>query len=338
MRIAVSFEFFPPSDTAACAEVEACLQRLAPFAPRYVSVTCGADGSTRERTREFVARLKRASELALAPHLTCVGESQDTLLRRLGEYGSLGVRHLVALRGDPPRADAQEGGADAREGGGGTHPVAGCGRRFAHASELVAAVADAAPGVFEIAVAAYPEGHPESAGIDADVANLARKVAAGATRAITQFCFDTEAIVRYRDRCEAAGVRVPIVPGILPIQRFDQLRRFAARCGASLPRWLCDCFDGLDLAPETRRLAAAHVAIEQIEALKREGFEEFHFYTLNRADPTAAVCRAVGVRTSAPESAQIGSASERASGVKSTGPVALMCQQSSSRTPNAPGM
>lgn len=277
--IAVSFELFPPSGPASLSELGACLEHLTPFAPRYLSVTCGADGSTRERTRGVVRELLREHALSVAPHITAVGESPEGLERTLAEYRSLGVRHLVVLRGDPPR----------------DRPPPECAPGFARAAELVSAVQAAAPGGFEMAVAAYPEGHPESGGVDADIANLARKAEAGARRAITQFCFDSDAIARYRDACARAGVRVPIVPGVLPIQRFDQLCRFAARCGASIPHWLHAAFAGLEHKPETQRRVAARVAIEQIEALKREGFSEFHFYTLNRAEPTASVCRAVGV-------------------------------------------
>jgi len=205
------------------------------------------------------------------------------------DYWRQGVRHLVALRGDAPAADLA---ADRRY-----RPRAG---GFAYASDLVAGLATV--GKFEVSVAAYPEGHPESGGIDADLENLKRKVDAGANRAITQFFFDTELFVRYRDRCEAAGIQVRLVPGILPITRFPQLLRFAERCGSVVPSWLRQRFEGLDDDPETRRLIAANVAIEQVQRLREYGVDEFHFYTLNRAELTYAICHALGLRPRSIES------------------------------------
>jgi len=192
---------------------------------------------------------------------------------------------LVALRGDLPGIATQSGGT----------PPGG----FAQASDLVRGLKSVAD--FEISVAAYPEGHPENPGVDADIANLKRKVEAGANRAITQFFFDTDVFLRYRDRCAAAGIHVPIVPGILPITRFPQLLRFAERCGAAVPVWLHKRFDGLDADPDTRRLIAAHVAIEQVQRLQQHGVNEFHFYTLNRAELTYAICHALGLRPVAAE-------------------------------------
>jgi methylenetetrahydrofolate reductase (NADPH) len=279
----VSFEFFPPGDEAMAQQLWQSVQRLAPLRPSFVSVTYGADGSTRERTHEFVERVLRETELRVAPHLTCVGASRAQVLQIAQGYWQLGVRHLVALRGDAPAANLS---ADGRYE---PHPEG-----FAYASDLVTGLCGV--GEFEMSVAAYPEGHPESGGVDADLANLKRKVDAGAGRAITQFFFETDLFLRYRDRAAAAGIKANIVPGILPITRFPQLLRFAARCGASVPDWLRTRFDGLEDDPDTRRMIAANVAIEQVQRLRRHGVEEFHFYTLNRAELAYAICHALGLR------------------------------------------
>jgi methylenetetrahydrofolate reductase (NADPH) len=281
--VAVSFEFFPPSDESMGQQLWNCVQRLAPLQPNFVSVTYGADGSTRTRTHECVLRILRETDLVVAPHLTCVGASRAEVLGIARDYWQQGVRHLVALRGDAP--------ADMLSPDGSYRPRAD---GFAYASDLVSGLG--AVGKFDLSVAAYPEGHPESRGVDADLENLKRKVDAGAGRAITQFFFDTEVFLRYRDRCEAAGIRARLVPGILPITRFPQLLRFAERCGASVPAWLRQRFDGLDDDAETRRMIAANVAIEQVQHLRRHGVEEFHFYTLNRAELTYAICHALGLR------------------------------------------
>jgi methylenetetrahydrofolate reductase (NADPH) len=277
--IAVSFEFFPPADTAMEATLWNSLQRLTPLAPRFVSVTYGADGSTRERTHHVVTRIQRHTALTGAPHLTCVGASRGEILDIARSYWDEGIRHLVALRGDRPQG----------EGAYRPHPEG-----FAFASDLVAALAALAP--FEISVAAYPEVHPEARSAEADLENLRRKIDAGATRAITQFFYDSAVFLRFRDRCTQAGIHAPIVPGILPITRFPQVLRFAKACGASIPQWLHERFAGLDDDHETRRLIAAAVAIEQVEALSRHGVREFHFYTLNRAELTYAICYALGLR------------------------------------------
>jgi methylenetetrahydrofolate reductase (NADPH) len=284
----VSFEFFPPGDEAMAQQLWQSVQRLAPLCPSFVSVTYGADGSTRDRTHAFVERVLRETDLRVAPHLTCVGASRAEVLGIAQTYWRLGVRHLVALRGDPPAASLS---ADGRYR---PHPDG-----FAYASDLVRGLRQV--GNFDVSVAAYPEGHPESGGVDADLENLKRKVDAGAERAITQFFFETDLFLRYRDRCAAAGIRACIVPGILPITRFPQLLRFAARCGASVPDWLRERFDGLDDDPETRRMIAANVAIEQVQRLRRHGVEEFHFYTLNRAELVYAICHALGLRPQAHE-------------------------------------
>jgi methylenetetrahydrofolate reductase (NADPH) len=279
----VSFEFFPPGDEAMAQQLWQSVQRLAPLRPSFVSVTYGADGSTRERTHEFVQRVLRETDLRVAPHLTCVGASRDEVLEIARGYWQQGVRHMVALRGDAPVANLSGDGRYQ------PHPEG-----FAYASDLVSGLFQV--GNFDISVAAYPEGHPESGGVDADLENLKRKVDAGADRAITQFFFETDLFLRYRDRCAAAGIEANIVPGILPITRFPQLLRFAARCGASVPDWLRARFDGLDDDPDTRRMIAANVAIDQVQRLRQHGVEEFHFYTLNRAELAYAICHALGIR------------------------------------------
>jgi methylenetetrahydrofolate reductase (NADPH) len=277
--VAVSFEFFPPNDAAMEETLWASIRRLAPLNPRFVSVTYGADGSTRERTHNIVTRIQRETHLTGAPHLTCVGASRGEVLDIARQYWDSGIRHIVALRGDPPA------GATRYQ----PHPEG-----FAYAADLVAGLRSVAD--FEISVAAYPEKHPESPSPQADIDALKRKVDAGATRAITQLFFDPDLYLRFRDACVRAGIEVSIVPGILPITRFPQIVRFAARCGASVPAWLSRRFEGLDEDPETRRLISAAVAIEQVHALQRHGVDEFHFYTLNRAELTYAICHALGLR------------------------------------------
>ena len=259
------------------------IQRLAPLQPSFVSVTYGADGSTRTRTHECVMRILRETTLRVAPHLTCVAASRAEVLGIAQQYWSAGVRHLVALRGDAPAAHL---GPDGRYC---PHPDG-----FPYASDLVQGLRQVAD--FDVSVAAYPEGHPESRGVDADLENLKRKIDAGANRAITQFVFDTDFFLRYRDRCVAEGIQASIVPGILPITRFPQLVRMAERCGASVPDWLHSRFDGLEDDADTRRMIAANVAIEQVQRLRRHGVNEFHFYTLNRAELTYAICHALGLR------------------------------------------
>jgi len=277
--IHVSFEFFPPADTAMEATLWRSLERLAPLAPCFVSVTYGADGSTRERTHALVTRIQRQTQLTGAPHLTCIGASRGEILDIARGYWDEGIRHLVALRGDPPQGQSSY---RPRTDG------------FAFAADLVAGLRSVAP--FDISVAAYPEMHPEAASAAADLESLKRKIDAGATRAITQFFYDIDVFLRFRDRCAAAGIDAPLVPGILPITRFPQVLRFAQRCGASIPGWLRERFDGLEDDAETRRLIAAAVAIEQVQELRRHGVSEFHFYTLNRAELTFAICHALGLR------------------------------------------
>jgi methylenetetrahydrofolate reductase (NADPH) len=279
LPIEVSFEFFPPADSEMEATLWKSVERLAPLAPRFVSVTYGADGSTRERTHNVVTRIQRETPLVGAPHLTCIGASRGEVLDIARKYWDQGIRHLVALRGDPPRGQAQYV----------PHPDG-----FAYASELVAGLKSVAD--FDISVAAYPEVHPEASSASADLDNLKRKVDAGASRAITQFFYYPDVFLRFRDRCKAAGIEPAIVPGILPITRFPQVLKFAAMCGATVPDWLKERFNGLDDDPETRRLIAASVAIEQVQQLARHGVRDFHFYTLNRAELTYAICHALGVR------------------------------------------
>ena len=278
--VEVSFEFFPPNTEAMSETLWRSIERLAPLSPRFVSVTYGADGSTRERTHEAVARIASETPLTAAPHLTCVGASRGEIDDIAREYYDMGIRHLVALRGDPPKdADSYT-----------PHPDG-----YAYASDLVEGLKKI--GDFDISVAAYPEVHPEASNAIADLDNLRRKLDAGASRAITQFFFDTDVFLRFRDLCAAAGIESSIVPGILPITRFPQLTRFAKACGASVPDWLTDRFEGLEDDAETRKMIAASVAIEQVQALRAEGIENFHFYTLNRAELTVAICHALGVRS-----------------------------------------
>lgn len=277
--IRVSFEFFPPADAAMEATLWQSVQRLAPLSPHFVSVTYGADGSTRDRTHQLVSRIQRETHLTGAPHLTCVGATRAEVLEVARQYWREGVRHIVALRGDAPKGAARYE----------PHPDG-----YAYAADLVAGLRSVAD--FDVSVAAYPETHPEAPSAEADLDNLRKKIDAGASRAITQFFFDTDDYLRFRDRCVAAGIDVSIVPGILPITRFPQVTRFAARCGAKIPPWLAERFAGLDDDPETRRLIAANVAIEQVSRLRHHGVEEFHFYTLNRAELTYAICHALGLR------------------------------------------
>jgi methylenetetrahydrofolate reductase (NADPH) len=277
--VAVSFEFFPPADAAMEQTLWRSIERLAPLRPRFVSVTYGADGSTRERTHHVVTRVLRETTLTPAPHLTCVGAERDAVLEIARDYWRQGVRHIVALRGDAPQGSARY------------EPFPG---GYAYAADLVRGLRGV--GDFDISVAAYPEKHPEAPSAEFDLQCLKAKIDAGASRAITQFFFDTSAFLRFRDRCAAAGIRASLVPGILPITRMPQMLRFAARCGATVPAWLCQRFEGLDEDADTRRLISAAFAIGQVEALAREGVDEFHFYTLNRADLAYAICHALGVR------------------------------------------
>jgi methylenetetrahydrofolate reductase (NADPH) len=278
-RPSVSFEFFPPNNEQAERTLWESVQRLLSLRPSFVSVTYGADGSTRTRTHNIVTQIQKVTPLTAAPHLTCIGAPREEILEIARNYWGNGIRHIVALRGDPPQ------GATRYE----PHP-----QGFAYAVDLVKGLKSVAD--FEISVATYPEPHPESPNPDFELENLKAKVDAGATRAMTQFFFDADVFLRFRDRCAAAGIQVDLVPGIMPVTRFPQLQRMAQRCGASVPAWLAQRFEGLDDDAETRRLVAAAVAIEQVQQLQRHGVEQFHFYTLNRAELTFAICHCLGVR------------------------------------------
>lgn len=277
--IQVSFEFFPPNTEAMEKTLWDSIKRLSVLRPRFVSVTYGADGSTRERTHAAVSRILKETNLTAAPHLTCVGASRGEIDDIARQYWDLGVRHLVALRGDIPGKGREYL----------PHPDG-----YAHGADLVAGLKKVAD--FDLSVAAYPEVHPEAPSPLFDLDNLKRKLDAGASRAITQFFFDVQLYLRFRDLCAAAGIDSTIVPGILPITRFPQLLRFAEQCGASVPAWLTERFDGLEDDAETRQLIAASVAIEQVKLLKQQGIDEFHFYTLNRSELTYAICHALGIR------------------------------------------
>jgi methylenetetrahydrofolate reductase (NADPH) len=279
-NVEVSFEFFPPHTEKMEETLWASVQRLKDLNPSFVSVTYGADGSTRQRTHAAVERIIKETDLTAAPHLTCIGASRGEIDDIAREYWDMGIRHIVALRGDAPiDADSYEPHADG----------------YAYASDLVAGLRNVAD--FDISVAAYPEVHPEAPNPLFDLDNLKRKLDAGASRAITQFFFDTDVFLRFRDLTVAAGIESALVPGILPITRFPQLQRFAEACGANVPGWLHERFAGLEDDAGTRRMIAANVAIEQVRRLQAEGLNEFHFYTLNRSDLTFAICHALGVRS-----------------------------------------
>ena len=286
-RIEVSFEFFPPNTEKMEARLWSAVERLAPLAPRFVSVTYGAGGSTRARTHATVERIRRETDLEPAAHLTCVGASRSEVDEVARRYHAAGIHHIVALRGDPPEGDTHYQ----------PHPDG-----YPHAADLVAGLARIAD--FEISVAAYPEVHPEALNAAADLDNLKRKIDAGASRAITQFFFDNADYLRFIDKARAEGITVPIVPGILPVTNFRTVARFAAMCGANIPAWLASQFEGLDDDPETRKLVAASVAAEQCRTLQAAGIDEFHFYTLNRADLTYAICHILGLRPETGEPAQ----------------------------------
>ena len=277
--IAVSFEFFPPKTEKMGETLWQSIQTLEPLQPRFVSVTYGAGGSTRERTHATVERILEETSLTPAAHLTCVGASRDEIDAIAREYWDLGVRHIVALRGDAPEAGAKYE----------PHPEG-----YRDACELVAGLKRVAP--FDISVAAYPECHPDSSSRAFDIENLKRKVDAGADRAITQFFFSADCFFRFRDDAAAVGLDVEIVPGILPVSNVATTRRFAQSCGAAIPKWLDDLFEGLDELPAARQLIAATVAAELCGQLYAGGVRHFHFYTLNRAELSYAICHLLGVR------------------------------------------
>ncbi len=287
-RLKVSFEFFPPRNEKMEQDLWASVKRLEPLQPRFVSVTYGAGGSTRERTHATVVRIQRDTELRAAAHLTCVAATRDEVDAVARHYWESGIRHIVALRGDPP-ADAA--GYQPHPGG------------YAFAADLVAGLRKIAD--FEISVAAYPETHPEAAGPEPDLDNLKRKIDAGATRAITQYFFDVDLYLRFIDRVRAHGIDVPIVPGILPVTRFAQVVKFSKMCGTTVPQWMADLFEGLDDDPGTRQLVAATVAAEQCRTLQANGIDEFHFYTLNRADLAYAISHILGLRPKTPPASAV---------------------------------
>ena len=280
--IEVSFEFFPPKTDAMAETLWSSIQTLAPLNPRFVSVTYGAGGSTRERTHATVERILNETRLTPAAHLTCVGASREQIDAIARDYWELGVRHIVALRGDPPEAGTKYE----------PHPEG-----YRDATELVAGLSRIAP--FDISVAGYPEIHPDSSNRAFDLENLTRKVDAGASRSITQFFFSADCFFRFRDEAAAAGIAAEIVPGILPVSNVATTRRFAQACGASIPEWLNGLFEGLDDLPAARQLIAATVAAELCGQLYAGGVRHFHFYTLNRAELSYAICHLLGVRARA---------------------------------------
>lgn len=271
----ISFEVFPPKTPAGAARLWDTIARLRPLAPRYVSVTCGAGGNPAEGTADLLEEVRGRAGLTGAAHLTCASTPRAEVDRLAETYRADGVRHIVALRGDPPK--------DRRD----------LTAHYPHAVDLVRALRGM--GDLEISVAAYPETHPEAASAESDLANLKAKIDAGADRAITQYCFDTTTVIRFRDRMVRAGVGAPLAVGVVPVHDFAQIRRFSERCGASVPDWLASEFAGLEDDPDGRVRAGARVAAEQIRRLAAEGLSEIHFYTLNRAGPTALACRMLGI-------------------------------------------
>jgi len=275
----VSFEFSPPKTAEAEENLWRCIRRLEPLQPDFVSVTYGAGGSTRDRTHATVKRMVEETSLSPAAHLTCVAHTKSEIEQIVRGYWDSGIRHIVALRGDMP------GMAGKYE----PHPDG-----YAATPDLIEGIRKIAP--FEISVSAYPERHPDSASEAQDIELLKAKVGAGATRALTQFGFETESLARFRDRVVRAGVTVPIVPGIIPTTNIKGIARMAAQAGAAVPDWLSRLYDGLDQDADTRKLIAATILAEQVEELRAEGFDQFHFYTLNQADLTFAACCLLGMR------------------------------------------
>lgn len=272
--INVSFEFFPPKTAEMEATLWRSVERLAPLKPKFMSVTYGANSGERDRTHVIVKRIQEETGITAAPHLTCIDASREELTTIARDYWNAGIRHIVALRGDLPPGSTEKPAMFA-----------------ADLVELLRGVAD-----FDISVAAYPEVHPEAKSAQADLINLKRKVDAGANRAITQFFFDCEIYLRFRDRCAAMGIDVEIVPGILPVTNFKQLTKFATLTNVKVPNWLSRMYEGLEEDQTTRNMVAAAIAMEQVKILQREGVKDFHFYTLNRADLSYALCHTLGVR------------------------------------------
>jgi methylenetetrahydrofolate reductase (NADPH) len=278
---AISFEFFPPKSAEMENSLWETIKRLQPLAPNFVSVTYGAGGSTRERTHSTIARILNETDLTPAAHLTCVGAPKGEIDDVVARYHEVGVRHIVALRGDPA-------------GGIGTayaaHPDG-----YQSSADLVAGIKKRYPDI-EVSVSAYPEKHPESRDFDADIDMLQAKVDAGANRAITQVFFDNDLYLRYLDRVRARGISIPVVPGIMPMHNFKQARGFVTKAGTTVPQWLAEKFEGLDDDAETRKLVAATVAAGQVQKLAKHGVDTFHFYTMNRADLVFAISHLLGIR------------------------------------------
>ncbi|CAI1073352.1 MULTISPECIES: methylenetetrahydrofolate reductase [Serratia] len=272
-QINVSFEFFPPRTSEMEDTLWQSIDRLSSLKPKFVSVTYGANSGERDRTHSIIKGIKDRTGLDAAPHLTCIDASPDQLREIATDYWNSGIRHIVALRGDLPP---------------------GGGKPDMYATDLVALLKDV--GDFDISVAAYPEVHPEAKSPQADLINLKRKIDAGANRAITQFFFDVESYLRFRDRCVATGIDVEIVPGILPVSNFKQLQRFATMTNVRVPSWMTSMFEGLDDDAETRKMVGANIAMDMVKILSREGVKDFHFYTLNRAEMSYAICHTLGVR------------------------------------------
>lgn len=279
-RLEVSFEFSPPRTEAAERTLWETVTRLTPLRPSFFSVTYGAGGSTRQRTHETVARLKHETGIDAAAHLTCVAATQGEIDDIARAYWDAGIRHIVALRGDPPSG---MGGKYSPHAGG-----------YENAAALVAGLKKIAP--FQISVAGYPEKHPDSLSVESDLDNLHRKIDAGADRCITQFFFEPDDFLRFRDAAAKRGIAAPLVPGIMPVSNFQGITKMAGLCGAKVPAWLADMFAGLEEDAETRRMIAATVAGDLCRRLQNEGVRQFHFYTLNRADLTFAICHLLGVR------------------------------------------
>jgi methylenetetrahydrofolate reductase (NADPH) len=297
-QIRVSFEFFPPKTAEMETALWEAIHRLAPLRPNFVSVTYGAGGSTRERTHSTVKRILTDTMLTPAAHLTCVAATRAEVDDVIAGYAQAGTRHIVALRGDPPDGPGSRFAP---------HPDG-----YQNAADLTAGIKRLAPEI-EVSVSAYPEKHPDSPSVDADIDMLAAKVDAGAERAITQFFFDNELYFRYLDKVRARGITIPIVPGILPVLNFAQTRNFAGRCGTSIPKWFAEHFDGLENDTATRKLIAAAVAAEQVLDLVDRGVTDFHFYTMNRADLAYAICHLLGLRPAdaRPESALAAAGAQR---------------------------
>lgn len=275
-KIDVSFEFFPPNSAEMETTLWNSIERLTPLNPKFVSVTYGAGSGTRDRTHDVIKRIQSETDLSTAAHLTCIDASEGELKKIARDYWEHGVRHIVALRGDLPDHSQKP---------------------HMYASDLVSLLKSVAD--FDISVAAYPEVHPDARNAQADLINLKRKIDAGADRAITQFFFDVETYLRFRDRCAAAGIEAEIVPGILPVTNFKTLKRFAGLTNVNVPAWLHDAFDGLDNDPTSRNLVGASIAMDMVKVLSKEGVKDFHFYTLNRSELTYAICHLLGVRPNA---------------------------------------